>query len=132
MSISEEEAQGSQAQETQETQSTQSSKSNSQNKSQFFKTMPRGFSLKKKVKLTVELHKNDYFIGVPIHEIDEGVSRHITPIKTVTNQYSLICKDAICKNTKLAWLYDKQSEPFCSEFVSELNKNLMNLARLTT
>jgi hypothetical protein len=68
-----------------------------------------------KVRLTVQLHNKNYFIGLPQSEF-ESIEVAIRPNQVIPSNYASIYRDSFNKNKKLAWVIQNIDEPYCHEF----------------
>jgi hypothetical protein len=68
-----------------------------------------------KVRLTVELHNKNYFIGASETEI-QLIEKAIRPCTPIPSNYISTYRDSYNKNKKLAWVMEHINDPCCTEF----------------
>ena len=81
----------------------------------YFRKFPKELTITEKIKYTVELYNNNYFIDRDVRELDY-IDEHIRPMQTVPRTYLREFKDQVAKNKKLSWVFARMDSPFAEEF----------------
>jgi hypothetical protein len=83
-------------------------------KTEFFEPLTDQTMIEK-VRLTVKLHTNNYFIDKPESEFS-SIEPAIRPNKAVPSNFKVMFRDFSSKNKRLAWVMQNIEKDFCNEF----------------